>query len=220
MTTDVTAAVQIIEAYLDAVAARLRGPRSRRSAVMVELRDGLDQAVADHLARGMSAADAVAAAIARFGEPGAVADSFAGELATAYVRRVIGRYLITGPLVGIWWLWLLHPHPWRAGLLALVVAVPAVPLIGLAIALGAGTLATTGRLMRWLPETGPGRALAATVGIASLCLLGDVTVIVTYALSGSPIGSLAAIAIAASLTRIVASLLIVGRATRMSRAHG
>ena len=39
----------------------------------------------------------------------AVADAFEGELATAYARRTIALYVITGPLVGIWWLLLLQP---------------------------------------------------------------------------------------------------------------
>ena len=59
----------------------------------------------------------------------AVADAFAGELATAYARRTIALYVITGPLVGIWWLLLLRPDPWRAGLIALLAAIPVLPLI-------------------------------------------------------------------------------------------
>jgi PadR family transcriptional regulator PadR len=36
--------------YLDQIAAGLYGPRGRRSRILTELQDGLDQAVADHLA--------------------------------------------------------------------------------------------------------------------------------------------------------------------------
>jgi hypothetical protein len=41
------------------------------------------------------------------------------------------------------------------------------------VAIAGATLATTGRLMRWLPETSPPRALAATTAISVLCLIGD-----------------------------------------------
>ena len=108
------------------------------------------------------------AAVAQFGSPQAVADAFAGELATAYARRTIAIYIVTGPLVGIWWLLLLRPDPWRAGLIALLVAIPVLPLITIAIAAAGATLAGTGRLMRWLPEASPRRALAATIAIAAL----------------------------------------------------
>ena len=79
--------------------------------------------------------------------------------------------------MGIWWLLLLHPNPWRTGLIAFLAAIPVIPLIIAAIATAGGTLATTGRLMRWLPETGPRRALAATIAIAMLCMIIDLTMI-------------------------------------------
>jgi hypothetical protein len=63
-------------------------------------------------------------------------------------------FVVAGPLVGIWWLLLLYPSPWRTGLIALVAAIPVIPLIIAAIATAGGTLATTGRLTRWLPGTG------------------------------------------------------------------
>ena len=144
-----------LAAYLADLAARLRGPRRRRDAILAELRDGLHHATEAHIAAGLTPAQAAAAAITQFGDPQAVADAFAGELATAYARRTIAWYIVTGPLVGIWWLLLLQPHPWRTGLIALLAAIPVLPLIALAIATAAGTFATTGRLMRWLPETGP-----------------------------------------------------------------
>jgi hypothetical protein len=144
-----------LDAYLSDLAARLRGPRRRREQILAELRDGLDHAITDRTIAGLPEGDAVAAAIAQFGSPQAVADAFAGELAAAYARRTIARYIATGPLVGIWWLLLLQPHPWRTGLIALLAAIPEIPLIIIAIATAAGTFATTGRLMRWLPEATP-----------------------------------------------------------------
>ena len=155
------------------------------------------------------------AAIAQFGTPRSVADAFGGELATAYARRTIALFIATGPLVGIWWLLLLHPSPWRTGLIAFVAAIPVIPLIVIAITTAGATLATTGRLMRWLPETSPHRALTATTAIAALCLIGDLIMITIYLLSGMPGRPLAAIAIAASLTRIAASITAMRHATQM-----
>jgi len=206
--------------YLADVAAQLYGPRRRRAEILAELRDGLDQAAEDNIAAGLSPDQAAAAAITQFGAPEAVADAFSGELATAYARRTIAWFIATGPLVGIWWLLLLQPSPWRTGLIALLAAIPVLPLIVIAIATAGGTFATTGRLMRWLPETGPRRALAATITIAMLCLIGDLTVITMFMVSGAPTRPLAVIAIAASITRIDCSITTVRHATRMrSRSH-
>ncbi|MFU8875447.1 permease prefix domain 1-containing protein [Micromonospora sp. SL4-19] len=176
----------------------MRGPRRRREQILAELRDGLDHAVSDHVTAGLPEGEAVIAAIAWFGSPQSVAEAFAGELATAYARRTIAWYIATGPLVGIWWLLLLQSHPWRTGLIALLAAIPAIPLIVIAIATAAGTLATTGRLMRWLPEASPRHAFAATITLAALALAGDVTVIATYLRSDVPASALAVFAVAAT----------------------
>src|SRR4249920_2741112 len=73
-----------LAAYLSDLAAQLRGPRRRREAILTELRDGLEQATKDRTASGLPPDQAAAAAISQFGSPHAVADAFAGELATAY----------------------------------------------------------------------------------------------------------------------------------------
>jgi hypothetical protein len=135
--------------YLADIAAGLHGPRRRKEQILAELSDGLESAVADHTAAGLSSGQAVTAAIDQFGSPRAVADAFAPELALAYARRTLAWFIATGPLVGIWWLLLLHSRPWRTGLVALIAAIPVVPLIAVAIATAAGTFATTGRLIRW-----------------------------------------------------------------------
>ncbi|MEV4199645.1 permease prefix domain 1-containing protein [Micromonospora globbae] len=204
-----------LNVYLADLATRLRGPRRRREQILAELRDGLDHAVTDHTTAGLPEGEAVTAAITQFGAPQAVAEAFAGELATAYARRTIAWYITTGPLVGIWWLLLLQPHPWRIGLIALLAAIPVIPVIIIAIGTAAGTFATTGRLMRWLPEASPRHALAATTTIAVLALAGDITVIAIYLRSSTPAHSLAVFAIAASLTRIAASLLTLRHAVAM-----
>jgi hypothetical protein len=207
-----------IAEYLDELSARLLGPRRRRAQILAELRDGLNQATEEHLAAGMSAQQAQTAAVAQFGSPPAVADAFAGELATAYARRTLALYVLTGPLVGIWWLFLLQPDPWRAGLIALLAAIPVLPLVVIAIATAAGTLASTGRLMRWLPEAAPGRALAATAVIAGLCIGGDLTMIGLFVASETPVRPLAIIAVAASMLRIACGITVIARAA-LIQAH-
>ena len=204
-----------LAAYLSGIAAQLHGPRRRRKAILTELRDGLEQATEDSIAAGLAPDRAAAAAITQFGNPYAVADAFGGELKTAYARRTIAWLIATGPLVGIWWLLLLHPSPWRISLIAFVAAMPVIPLIIAAIATAGGTLATTGRLMRWLPETGPRRALAATIAIAMLCMIIDLTMITMIMVSGAPSRPLMIIAFAASLTRVVYSITTVRHANLM-----
>ena len=145
--------------------------------------------------------------------------SFDAELATAFARRTIAIFILTGPLVGIWWLLLLHAAPWRTGVLASLIAIPALPLIALAIATAAGTFATTGRLMRWLPETGATRALAAAATIATLCVACDLTVLgvlaVHLATGWHHSVPLMAVAATASILRIAAAITAI-RSTRRS----
>jgi hypothetical protein len=206
-----------IDSYVGELASLLRGPRRRRERILAEFRDGLHDAVEGRVAGGMPEAQAEKDAIAEFGTPRAVAEAFAGELTTAYARRVIAAYVATGPLVGIWWLLLLQPHPWRTGLVALMLAIPALPLVAVAIATATATLATTGRLIRWLPEAGPRRALTAVSGIAGLVLAVDAAMIVIYARSAIPLQPLAVAAIAASVARIGYGVSTLRRAARMRR---
>jgi hypothetical protein len=214
MTTARNVAEPRLAAYLTEVAARLHGPRRRRARILAELRDGLDEAVADHARDGLAPEQAADAAIDGFGTPAEVAAAFAGELAVAYARRTLAWFVVTGPLVGIWWLLLLRPHPWRTSVVALLAAIPVLPLIGVAVATAMGTFATTGRLMRWLPEATPRRALLATVAVAVLALICDAALIASYAWSAAPAGLIGAVAIAASLTRMACSAVTVRHALR------
>ncbi|MET8148822.1 permease prefix domain 1-containing protein [Actinoplanes sp. NPDC049668] len=205
----------VVAGYLADLAARLRGPRRRREAILAELSDGLDQAVHDHRAAGLPAGPAAEAAVVQFGAPQAVADAFGGELTTAYARRTITWFIATGPLVGSWWLLLLHPTPWRTGPAPLFAAIPVLPLIAIAIATAAATVATTGRLMRWLPETSPHHALTATIAVAALSLAGDLTMIIIFAASGTPLRPLSTMALAASLTRVACGITTIRHTTRL-----
>ena len=93
-----------VDAYLAELAQLLRGPRRHRARILAELRDGLDHAIGEQLGAGRTGDQAVSAAIEEFGTPQALADAFAGELATGYARHTIAWYIATGPLVGAWWL--------------------------------------------------------------------------------------------------------------------
>jgi hypothetical protein len=197
--------------YMAAIAVALRGPRRYRDRILAELRDGLDQSVAAGIGRGLSEERAVAAAIEDCGQPDAVAAGFATELAIATARHTLYWYLLTGPLVGVWWLLSLQPYPWRAGLVVVVAAIPVLPLIVVAIATATGTVATTGRLMRWLPEATARHAIAGSALVAALAVSGDLVMIGLYVHSGSPARPLGVIAVAASTIRVVCSSVVLLR---------
>jgi hypothetical protein len=207
-----------LTAYLAEIADRLHGPHRRRAGILDELRDGLEQAVTDHTDAGLPPDRAVTAAFEQFGSPTVIAGAFAPELATGYARRVLALFLVTGPMVGIWWLVLLQPHAWRAGPVGLLTAIPVIPLVAVAAIAAVATLATTGRLIRWIPEADPRQALTATAATAVLAICGDLVVIGLWAWSATAVPPLAVIAVAASLTRIACGVTTVRR-TRTIRCR-
>ncbi len=217
----------VLDRYLAALTVQLHGPRRARNAILTEINDGLSDTIDAHQSRGLTPTAAVTAAIDEFGDPPTVAASFAGELATVAARRTVAAFLLTGPLVGIWWLLLLDPRPWHAGPSAMPAAIPALPLVAAAIAAATGIFATTGRLMRWLPETTPARALRATIAVAALCITADLVslgILAARVASTTDIpAALATIATAASLIRIAAATLAISlshhRRTRLRSAH-
>ena len=95
--------------YLAAVAERLDGPRSTRTAILDELRDGLYEACTAWRARGWMRRPRSQRPCVSSGPPAALARGFAGELATARARRIALAYLATGPMVGAPWLLALQP---------------------------------------------------------------------------------------------------------------
>jgi hypothetical protein len=90
------AAYGAVADYLAAVAARLRGSDAARVRTTDELRDGLLEAVEAYQARGRALQEAIAAAIAEFGDPHIVAEAFGPELAAVQARRVALGLLATG----------------------------------------------------------------------------------------------------------------------------
>lgn len=201
-----TGAEDRIRGYLGEVAAALPGPRRRRAQILDELSDGLHQAVVDGTVGGLPTAAAVTATIERFGPPATVARAFAVELSIASARHTLAWFVGTGPLVGIWWLLLLHPRPWTGGAIALLHAIPVLPVVAVALVAAAIAFATTGQLMRWLPEASPRHAATAVLAVAALAGSCDIAVTALYLSSGRPAGPLAVVAITASLARLGFSL--------------
>jgi hypothetical protein len=174
---------------------------------MDEVRDGLDEAIAAHTAEGMVPAAAEQAAVAELGPPITLARAFAPELAIRHARRTLFAFLISGPLVGIWWLRLFAPAPWPPIPESLWAALPVLPLIAAAVVAAVLVLGTTGSLIRWLPEAAPERALRAATGVAIGCLTCDVVVLSMLAArvaaaAWHPPVVLAAIAVTGSLLRL------------------
>lgn len=194
-------------AYVAEFAVALDGPRRRRAAIVAEVLDGLGEAADRHRARGVNNQHAIAAAIEEFGPPAALAEGFSHELATARARQTVSVLLFTGPLVGIWWLLLLVPTPWQQDPIQIWAAIPVLPLVAAAVLFGIALIASTGSLTRWLPETAPTRALAASTTLGLGCIAIDLAALITlagHAISGQPAQppTLAAAAVAASIARI------------------
>ena len=205
-----------VDDYVTALAAQLPGPRRARTAALEEVRDGLHEAITARAATGVSPALATKSALAELGDPTTVARAFAPELATIQARRVLFAFLITGPLVGGWWLVLLAPDIWPPSPQAWWAAIPVLPLVAVAIAAAVAILATTGSFIRWLPESNPLRALHVARGVGIGCLVVDLTVIGIFAARSStthwqPALPLLAGAFAASLIRITGTLLAIIR---------
>jgi HAAS domain-containing protein len=213
------------ESYLAEVAARLPGPRHARAGIVAELRAGLLDAIDANRAAGMCPADADAAAIGEFGDPGEIARVFGPELAARQARRVALGVLGAGPLVGLLWaLAALASHigvhrapPWQwAG--APPGAAVALPLIAAAVAVAAWTaifaLAATGRLTRWLPARpgrGPAAAAVAGYGVAAADMI--ILVLLASAIAASP-GRLAPLPIAAAAGASLTRFTLARRAAR------
>jgi len=213
----------IIDSYLADLGARLDGPAHARAEVLEEIRFGLDDSVEQFTSRGLGAPDAAQTAVSELGPAAAVADAFAGELAIVHARRVLRMLLIAGPVVGIWWFLLLAPDQWQSRPGLLIAAIPALPIVAAAVATAVLVLATTGTLIRWVPESTPVRAvtLAALVGLS--CIVGDVTVL-TVLLIRFATGStdslsfgIAAVAVLASVIRLPFAAWATGSCIRTAR---
>jgi hypothetical protein len=204
--------------YLAEVAARLPGRQRARRDILAELGAGLADAADGYRATGLEQDRAYRAAIDEFGRPEQVADGFRAELAAVQARRSAGALLASGPVIGaLWTAAALSSHlaaPWhlsglpagaRPGLQLFVIAL-GVAAIGALV-----TLATTGRLTRWLP----GRP-AASAGIAACATAGVDVALLTVAatLAASAPGRLALFPVAAAAVASLARFTLATRAAR------
>jgi hypothetical protein len=192
----------------------MTGPARARRDILAELGAGLADAADAHHSIGLNPAQAARAATTEFGSPDQVADGFRAELTAAQARRTALTLLTTGPLIGALWAGtalasdigarLTPPWQWAdmpAGArLAIHLA-----MIALATAIGSAlfTVATTGRLTRWLPVRPSASAAIAATGTAAI----DITLLTLLATQAAStpdrLAALpAATAAAASLTRL------------------
>jgi hypothetical protein len=171
-----------------------------------EIHAGLDDSVDQLTARGVGATDAARSAIAEIGSAADVAGAFAGELAIVHARRVLRILLFTGPLVGVWWFLLLAPDTWEGQPGVLIAAIPALPLVAAAVAAIILGLATTGPLIRWIPEATPFRATALTAIVGFACIAGDLTVLALL-LGRSATGATDTLSLGFAIAAAVASLI-------------
>ncbi len=208
-----------IGAYLADVAARLPGPAGARRDIVAELGTGLADAADAHRCAGLDPAGAARAAIAEFGSPDQVAAGFRGELAATRARRTALALMASGPVIGTLWVTAaLASHlgtlPWQ------LVSLPPdarlamhLAMIALAAAIGGAviTVATTGRLTRWLPARPAASAAVAASGTAAW----DVALLALLAAqAASSPGRLAALPVTAAA---IASLTRLTFATRAAR---
>lgn len=197
-------AERAVEAYLDAVAAGLVGPRSVRATIIDELRDGLTEGATTHRARGAGPDAAIRTALDEFGPPEVTAAAFAGELASSRARRTVAAYLFTGPVVGLsWLLGFAPPHWWRHGPEALWSAVPVVPMIALAAVVGIGVLVATGRPSRWI-QVPHHHILHGALLVVAAAALGDVLMLAVAARAGAGVifPTIVVVAATASVLRL------------------
>jgi hypothetical protein len=206
-----------VDAYLRAVAASMPGPHRTRGDILSELRSGLLDAIDARRSAGLSSQAAAEAAIIEFGDPRQVADAFRPHLAMIQARRTALALAATGPLVGLLWaaaalashIAIRHAPPWQwPGAPPLSsAAFPAVAVcVLIVVASAVATIATTGRLTRWVPASpAVATASAATAGFGALAADLAVLALLASQLASAP-GTLApfpvAAATAASLTRL------------------
>jgi hypothetical protein len=196
---------EAVTAYLAAINAEIPRWLRRRRTALLELADGLDDAISDLRGRGLTIDEAANRAIAESGPPAVVADAFTAALSAGHARQTALALLVSGPLIGGLWLATLVPGQPPPTLLAQIPALG--PVIFASIVVSALTLLVTGpaRLRpAWIRQ--PPHRLAA---LACACaVLGDVlvlgTAIVTTVMAPSAVaGWLLGCAVALSSARIV-----------------
>lgn len=211
---------QVIRDYVAELRSYLRGPARVKSRVLEEIAVDLESAMGKFRELGLEVSEAAAAGVAEMGSAKDVAEGFADELAMSEARATLRSLLITGPLVGLWWLLLLAPAGWMSQPGELIAVIPVLPAVALAVAAGVLTLATTGSLIRWLPESSSRRAILAAASVGAVCIAADLLVLTTLTVrfatgsGGSFAAGLVALAVIASLVRLPCAIWATSRCLR------
>ena len=200
---------RIISAWLADLDRQLPAGRRARREILLEIADGLSCAVEEHTEQGQSAEAAARAAVAELGDPRTVAAAFTRQLGATAAHRLGAGLVLTGPLVGLTWVaaYAMAGADWSSRIVNVLSAMPQYPLI-LAVTVPAAMIAITGagwaaRHMVIPPRVVTSAALVAAIG----CVAGDLSLLSAAILGRHLIadpGSLAAVAIAASVVRLSA----------------
>lgn len=163
-----------VGAHVAALAATLHGPAKLRASLLVEARDGLEDAVESLCADGLSRDDARSRAVADFGTVHELAPRYQEELAAAQSRRTATLIAVTFPALILVWTLLKQDTSDSSVGLTLLFHVEAVTTVAAAI-LALATLVAVRRAR-------PARALRAITLVGTLAPLVCVVTGLTMAL--------------------------------------
>ncbi|HET7051669.1 MAG TPA: permease prefix domain 1-containing protein [Solirubrobacteraceae bacterium] len=205
-----------IGSFLQAVAARLPGPRIHRAAILAELHDGLLAATESNQQAGHEHAEAVRLALAEFGDARTLAAAFRPELMIARCRQTaLALFAATALVVALWLAAARSRHTRGAtGLFdSPVDHLAAAVLIGVIVASGLLTLVTTGRPARRVALP-PQTSLLAAVAMGLVTALADLAAVAVLGvrLAHFP-GTIHALALTAAITGSCTSVLLATRAS-------
>jgi hypothetical protein len=173
----------LIGSYLAELSAELPGH------IVTELADGLDQTCQHYLDQGLGQENAARAALAEFGEPGAIVAAFSRA---SPARRAARRLLATGPVVGACWATaLIANRAWAWPVPEGLRVVPGIALITVIGLLAAAAFSARYRMA--------GRAAAA--GCAGLAAL-DAAMLIAIILAAPTVVWPVIVAMTASAARI------------------
>jgi hypothetical protein len=210
-------AARSVDAFLQALAARLPGPAKLRAEILAELQDGLLQAVDDNQAAGAETDKAVQLALAQFGDGATLARSFWPELAAARARRIVLALFATAPIVAALWLAAARSRgiARTGGLFDSTSAhALAAVLIAAAVCAGIGTIAATGLATRWIHPR-PGAPLLGAATVAGVTIVADLGLLsmLSWRLASFP-GTVHRMALGAAILASGTRLVLASRAGR------
>lgn len=156
-----------VDRYLSALESGLRGHGRDKSRLLLELRDGLEDAAAAHVAHGLSPQQAREQALDGFGSVEELVQSCQPELVVRQMRRTARAVATTVPALIAFWRLLFGA---RADQLPRGAVLLGEHLAGLGAAtavLAVVTLLLTGPLSQWLPMPRRLPRLVAVAGVVS-----------------------------------------------------